>query len=137
MTVEPWGATLFAEGISTRTVSAGSFDATSCRRTAKPRLCSLASASEYDWPTTSGMPTGCGPLATLMRTTVFTSTVVSALGLCATTVPSGWSFGTVCTSACRFLDWSKPSASDCDMPTTLGTLTCGGPCETTIVTLFP
>ena len=36
VTVDPFGAALFAEGAWSRTVSAGSFDWTSMRRTAKP-----------------------------------------------------------------------------------------------------
>ena len=64
------GWALFGAGLWLTTVSAGSFDSTSWRRTAKPRLWSSARASLYDLPITFGTPTGCGPVATLIRTTV-------------------------------------------------------------------
>ena len=45
VTVDPLGAALFADGLWLTTVSAGSFDCTSWRLTAKPRLWSSANAS--------------------------------------------------------------------------------------------
>src|SRR4029078_4815097 len=58
VTVEPFGARLFAGGSCCTTVSLGSFDSTSLRATAKPAPWSCAAACSYGTPTTGGLAAG-------------------------------------------------------------------------------
>src|SRR5215211_2362243 len=134
VTVEPRGAVSPSPGSWPTTTSAGCDDSTSSRATWNPDASRLARACSYGTPSTPGTVSGFGPLDTLMRIAVPSSTCSSALMLCAVTWFTGAPELMKTTFGSSFASFSVATAASTDVPTTSGTVVIGGPVETQSVT---
>src|SRR5205085_3065551 len=137
VTVEPFGATVFAPRSSLSTVSAASFEALFTRSTAKPFAFSTELACAYGWPTTGGTATSAGPFETLIRTFDPFTTFTPGAGDWATTVFTSFVELTSWTSGSRPAEASAAAASVASLVRTSGTTTFALPVETKIVTKLP
>ena len=90
-------------------------------------------------PTTFGTVTCGGPDETTRATALPLATCEAAAGVCVMTDPDG----TVPLAAVAIVPTTRPAfviavvAAACVSPTTFGTVTCGGPDETTSATALP
>ena len=120
VTVEPREPSDPPDGSCRVTSPAARSESTSIRETSKPAERSSAAAWSYGAPTTLGTVTGLGPLDTLIRTCVPSTTTVPALGDWAVTEPSSRSELTSTTWATSPARVSSATASSLVCPTTLG-----------------
>jgi hypothetical protein len=88
-------------------------------------------------PTTFGTGIGLGPLETLIRTCVPSTTISPAFGACAVTELTSSPELISTTRKRKFASRSAATASSRLRPTTLGTCTFGLPLETKMVTKLP